>query len=247
MSLGAWAKETGRDGRRQLRQFRRVCDDIVTGRLRRLVARDADRAGPSFEPRISYSQPIRNSDGADEKRHNIRLARTLIEDRIFAPGDIWSFWHLIGRPAPSRGFRAGRSIVDGELVRDFGGGLCQLAGLLHVVAIRAGLGILESHPHSRDLYTPKTRYAPLGSDAAVAYAYKDLRLENPLDQPVSWRVEVAHDQIRVSLTSPRPLRAFDAEFVRHDASHQRLAVTYRYCPKTYRRELLRIARYRVEC
>lgn len=118
--------------------------------------------------------------------------------------------------------------------------------MLHLAAIRAGLEIPESHSHSRDLYTPRTRYAPLGSDAAVAFAFKDLRLVNRLDQPVTRRVRVEHDHIRVVLASPRPLRTYCAEFARHDASHQRLAATYRRDPTTDRRELLRIARYAVE-
>lgn len=234
-----------RTGRRVLRQFERVVGDCAEGRRSRLVGREAPVADGTFEPRLSSTQPIRDTEGAAQKRHNIRLAAEPLEDRVVAPGRIFSFWHLIGRPTAGRGFRAGRSIVGGELVREIGGGLCQLAGLLHVVGLKAGLGILESHAHSRDLYDETTRYAPLGSDAAVAYPHKDLRLENTLDQPVSFGVEVESDRICVTLTAPQPVDEFTTVFIRHDSRRRRLAATYRRCPKSGKRTLLRVATYLV--
>jgi vancomycin resistance protein VanW len=246
MNLLNQGKRTARELRRELRYARRVIDDARDDILDDLVGPDAAAPTRAFEPRLTSIQPVRKSAGATEKRHNIRLAASRIEPCVIAPGALWSFWHLVGRPAPSRGFQAGRSIVDGRVVRDYGGGLCQLAGLIHLASLRAGLGIVESHPHSRDLYDETSRYAPLGSDAAVAFAYKDLRVRNTLDQPVGWQIEVAKEHVAVSLLAPQPVEEHQVRFVRHDARTQRLAVTYRRCKVTGRRELTRISHYNIE-
>jgi len=63
------------------------------------------------------------------------------------------------------------------LALDYGGGLCQLSGIIYHAVLEAGLEILERHPHSLDIYTATTRYTPLGSDAAVVYGHKDLRFK----------------------------------------------------------------------
>jgi hypothetical protein len=94
-----------------------------------------------------------------------------------------SFWHVVGRPSVARGFLPGRSLLAGELRPDYGGGLCQLSGLIYYASLMAGLTIVERHPHSRDIYDEQMRYAPLGADATVAYGFKDLRVLSSLSFP----------------------------------------------------------------
>jgi vancomycin resistance protein VanW len=50
------------------------------------------------------------------------------------------------RPTSARGFLPGRSLLAGELRPDYGGGLCQLSGLIYNVSLMAGLEVLERHP-----------------------------------------------------------------------------------------------------
>jgi vancomycin resistance protein VanW len=104
----------------------------------------------------------------EAKIHNITLAIKGMNNLVIPPGTIFSFWHIVGRPTRVRGYLPGRSLVGGQLGPDFGGGLCQLSGLIYCTSLVAGLQILERHPHSRDIYDDQTRYAPLGADAAVA-------------------------------------------------------------------------------
>jgi vancomycin resistance protein VanW len=63
----------------------------------------------------------------------------------------FSFWQAVGRSTRSRGFVPGRSLLAVELRLDYGGGLCQLSGLIYYTSLMAGLEILERHPHSRDI------------------------------------------------------------------------------------------------
>jgi len=96
---------------------------------------------------------------------------------------------------------------------DFGGGLCQLSGLLYYVSLVAGLEVIERHAHSRDIYDDQTRYAPLGSDATVAFGFKDLRVLNTTPLPICFRVLVSHEMVRCDLCSPGSIEASTVEFV----------------------------------
>ncbi len=137
-----------------------------------LVAPGAQR---SVHPiRLALEQPL--GAAAHAKRHNILLAANALDGLPLRPGQVFSFWHVVGRPQLARGFVAGRSLLAGELVQDPGGGLCQLAGALYHLSLQGGLVVVERWPHSVDLYREEERYTPLGADASVAWGFRDLRL-----------------------------------------------------------------------
>ncbi|MEL6852958.1 MAG: VanW family protein, partial [Bacteroidota bacterium] len=142
-----------------------------------------------------------------------RIGIATLQNQVVQPGEIFSFWELVGPPTEKRGYQAGRAIQGGSLSAEVGGGLCQLAGILHYLALQAGWEIVERFPHSLDLYTEESRYAPLGADAAVAYGYKDLRLRNPHDSPGCFRLEVLPDALVATYCGEFPQQVFPVEFV----------------------------------
>ncbi len=182
---------------------------------RRRRDRGLDLMAPGVErcshpARLELEQPLGADAGA--KRHNIQLAANALAGRPLRPGQIFSFWHLVGRPLPARGFMAGRSLLAGELVRDPGGGLCQLAGALYHLALLGGLEVVERWPHSVDLYREDERYTPLGADASIAWALRDLRLRSQVE--LSFDVAIGPDHLRAALCSPHPLPRCDLRFAR---------------------------------
>ena len=108
--------------------------------------------------------------------------------------------------------KIGINIIKNKLDFDYGGGLCQLSGLLYHLAITAGLNVVERHPHSVDLYTEETRYTPLGADATTAYGYKDLRLLNNLKIPLCFRIKIEGDQLIGSICAAESLREYELKF-----------------------------------
>ncbi|MDR2186803.1 MAG: VanW family protein [Azonexus sp.] len=148
------------------------------------------------------------------KRHNLRLAATVLNNREISPGGILSLARLLGEPSAKRGYRHGRVLIGGSITQGEGGGLCQLSGLLYQLALQAGLGIVERHAHSHDIYTEDTRFCPLGSDATLVYGYKDLRLHNTLPVPVAFRIELTDDALTVALCAPQPIAPHQVEFLR---------------------------------
>lgn len=195
-------------------QLRRLAAYWLSGRSRMLVAacNAANPEAAAFPVRLSHQQPILPTDYVEAKTHNLTIAARRLENLPVPPEGILSFWHVVGRPGRSRGFLPGRSLLGGQLRPDYGGGLCQLSGLLYYVSLVAGLGILERHPHSRDIYDDQTRYAPLGADATVAYGFKDLRILNPTPAPICFRFLVSQDAVRCDLCSPDPIESTTIEF-----------------------------------
>jgi hypothetical protein len=117
---------------------------------------------------LEVVQDIKPSAFFEGKLANIGLGAKRLDGVVVAPGEVLSFWKLVGRPSAAAGFEIGRSIRGGAAGADIGGGLCQLSG----IAYEAGCGgseVVERHPHSRDLYAEEDRFTPLGLDATVVW------------------------------------------------------------------------------
>lgn len=203
----------------RLRLYIKIClrklIDTVTGRSARFVSYSKHRVerGASFNPQIVMTQPIYINEFSANKIYNLKLAIKQIENLTIQPGQIFSFWHLVGNPNKSRGYVIGRTLVQNELKASYGGGLCQLSGLLYLLALKAGLSVLERTAHSQDIYTEQTRFAPLGSDATVVYGYKDLRLQNNLPFSICFRFQVQDHAITAMLCAAEPVLEYKIEFI----------------------------------
>jgi len=137
--------------------------------------------------------------GSAERRHNIRLAASLLDYTLLYPGQSFSFNLMVGPVTASRGFRLAPVMLGEDLVPGVGGGICQVATTLFNAALSAGLPILERHPHSR----PVAYVAP-GRDATVAQYYKDLRFRNTTGQLLL--VRAGYDDHRVWFKLLGPIR-----------------------------------------
>ncbi|MDB5033145.1 MAG: Vancomycin B-type resistance protein VanW [Chlorobi bacterium] len=217
-----------RDIRRRGCEVRRLLSDTVSGSRGRFAGVEKDEVA---EARIALKQSITRSDHVEAKLHNMALAASAINGVRLRPDAIFSFWHMVGRPSAARGFLPGRSLLGGRLALDYGGGLCQMSGLLYHLALQSGLTVIERHPHTLDIYTEEERYTPLGSDAAVAYGFKDLRFVNTHRFPVDLRVDIAADSVAGFCCAPLPIPRRDIEFVRvRSAGGTSLVETWRSAP-----------------
>lgn len=200
--------------KRKGKVVQRYTFDLITGNLGNFVK--STPLSPQnlelFESQITIRQIIPNNSSLENKKHNLATAIACIENIPIQPGQIFSFWHLVGEASPQKGYRESRAIVNNQLQSEFGGGLCQLPGLLYSLILKAGLNPLERHPHSKDIYTEATRFAPLGSDATVVYGYKDFRFENTLSVPLCFRFTLLEEGIIAELCSPQPLEEFTIDF-----------------------------------
>jgi len=158
----------------------------------------------AFRYAITLTQEIKSSQTFDNKLHNILLASKRINKYVLEPNQIFSFFKVVGNP--NQDFKKSRTLVNGQLVEENGGGMCQVSGIIYQISLIAGLEILERHNHSVDIYTNETRFAPLGCDATIVYGYKDLRIKNNLPFPVQFKIEIKESFIHINLLSEKAIK-----------------------------------------
>lgn len=110
---------------------------------------------------------------------NIRLAAAHINNTVLFPGQVFSTRETAGPSTPERGYAMAAVIMDGQLVEDYGGGVCQVASTLYNAVLYAELPVLERSNHSVKVY-----YMDFGFDAAIAGDYMDLKFKNNLEYPI---------------------------------------------------------------
>jgi vancomycin resistance protein VanW len=205
--------------RQTVAQSRRVLRDWSAG-----VVFAQTRGGEQWPAWIELEQPVMPTALLENKLANIRRGVSLINMSLIEPGGIWSFWSRIGRPTTGNGFVEGRNLVGGQLVRQVGGGLCQLSSLIYHLALQGGLDIVERHAHSIDIYREEERFTPLGSDAAVVWGVKDLRLHNPHPFAVSIGCVLEGMRLAGQLGCGEAVPRRDISFVREDIAPGRVRV-----------------------
>lgn len=112
----------------------------------------------------------------EDERENIKLAANMIAGSVLEPDEVFSQNEVAGPYTEEKGYLEGEGYVGGEVVKDFGGGVCNVATTLYNTSILSDLEIVERHNHSMPV-----DYVPYGQDAAVAYGYKDFQFKNSTD------------------------------------------------------------------
>lgn len=135
------------------------------------------------------SRILRELHGVDmelqkNKAVNLRLAGEKIDGIVINPGETFSFWRLVGEPSEKRGYLDGLVIKSGKLEKGIGGGLCQLANLIHWLILNSPLTVTELHHHSDALFPDSGRRVPFGTGTGVFYKNVDYRFKNTSDRPV---------------------------------------------------------------
>ena len=121
---------------------------------------------------------------------NIALAASRIAGTTLNPEETFSFNEKVGKRTEENGFGKAAVILDGEFVPGVGGGVCQASTTLMNAALRAGLEITESRPHSLSV-----GYVPPSLDAMVS-EYSDLKFKNGYPFPVYVGAETGKNYVR---------------------------------------------------
>lgn len=158
---------------------------------------------PELPYKITIQQPILPSSTLAEKLYNLQYVADKISDFLILPGEVLSFWNVVGNPDKLKGSRC---IRNNKVAIEKGGGLCQAAGIIYHLSILSGLKIVERYNHSVDLYGDGPRACPIGYDATVLYGYKDLRVKNMTNATLRFKLIVEKDVICAELYSDIPLQ-----------------------------------------
>lgn len=167
----------------QLRLARRIADHRAAVRFAHVQQVDmrlpvvVARHGSILRRRLGATDPRLQ----ETKIVNLRLAASSLDGLVIRPGETLSFWDRVGPPSARRGFQDGIVLFGGEARTGTGGGLCQMANLLHWIALHTPLTVVERHHHGFDPFPDDRRVLPFGTGASVFYNYVDLRLRNDTD------------------------------------------------------------------
>ena len=108
---------------------------------------------------------------------NVALAASRINQKLIAPGEIFSFNRTLGEVSTGTGYKTAYVIKDGRTILGDGGGVCQVSTTMFRAALSAGLPIVERRAHSyRVGYYEQD--AKAGFDATVYSPSADLKFEN---------------------------------------------------------------------
>jgi vancomycin resistance protein VanW len=198
-----------------LKNFIRNTKDIFNGDATKMQLKNVKFKKDEFHfyKILSINQPLKINESNLNKLHNLSVAINKIKCFTIEPNQIFSFWKMIGNPSTQNNFLKSRTIINGKIEHAVGGGLCQLSGLLYYLALQAGLQITERHAHSVDIYTDEERFTPLGSDATVAYGYKDLRFCNPFNFSLKITITLTDTELQATLFATEHIKPITIEFI----------------------------------
>ncbi|MCW2791890.1 MAG: VanW family protein [Nocardioides sp.] len=153
---------------------------------------------------------------------NLRLASDRVDGLLIRPGETFSFNKVVGNCTRRKGYVEGMRLSNGDAVAGVGGGICQLANLLHWMFLHSPLTVVERSEHSFDPFPDKGRVLPWGVGCSIVYNYVDLVVRNDTATTFQLRVRVDDRHLRGELRADRPtdtsyrVEARNEQFLRLD-------------------------------
>ncbi len=136
------------------------------------------------------------------QRHNARLAAARLDGARIEPGEVFSFNDRVGTFSRDQGYRKAPVSYNGQLISDWGGGVCQVSTTLYNAALLADFDVVERNRHR---FCPS--YVPPGRDAAVAFSNIDLKLRNPHSFPIWIKARLDERFIHVDFLAAEDLKS----------------------------------------
>jgi vancomycin resistance protein VanW len=126
---------------------------------------------------------------------NLKLAAEKINGIVVKPGEIFSFWYLVGKTSAGKGYKEGMILKGGKIDKGIGGGMCQMTNLIYWMTLHTPLTVIERHRHGYDVFPDAGRTQPFASGATCFYPHLDLMIKNETDRPYQLVVEVGQEYL----------------------------------------------------
>ena len=181
------------------------------------------KKGPGIDPELQYN-----------KVTNIELAAARMDGTVIRPGETFSFWKLVGKITPRKGYKNGRVLVGSKIQPGIGGGLCNLVNTMHLLVLHSPLDVTEFHSHS-DALAPDEggKRVPFSAGTSISYNSVDYRFKNNTDQNIQLRLWVADENLYGELRSEKEvptryeLTEEDHHFHKEGEKYYRISRIYR--------------------
>jgi vancomycin resistance protein VanW len=156
---------------------------------------------------------------------NLRLAAARVDTLVIGPGETFSFNRVVGNCTRRKGYVEGMRLSNGAARPGVGGGICQLANLLHWMFLHSPLTVVERSEHSFDPFPDNGRVLPWGVGCSIVYNYVDLVVRNDTDTAFQVLVTVGERLLEGELRAASPVRHSYQVFA-HDEQFLRLGQRY---------------------
>ncbi len=137
--------------------------------------------------------------------NNIHVLADALDGTLLAPGETFSFNETIGPRTAEKGYQEANAIVNGELVPQLGGGVCQVGTTIFNTVFFSGLPVVERHNHS--LYIS---HYPKGRDATVSWGGPDFKFKNDTEHWVLISTSYTDSSVTISLYGTDP--GYDVDY-----------------------------------
>ena len=202
-----------------------------------MIAHDKTDVDLKYLIKSHYSPIERKLTGVNpvlqkSKRINIEIASSKINKLIIHPNEVFSFWKIVGEPSYQNGYREGLVITNHGFKSGIGGGLCQMANMVHWLVLNSPLEVIELHHHTDALFPDADRRIPFGTGTSVAFNNIDYRFRNNTDADIellTWCKDgVLMGEIRSSIEFPYHYRIVEEGnyFVKEKEDYYRISKVY---------------------
>jgi Uncharacterized vancomycin resistance protein len=142
----------------------------------------------------TFSTTVSQAAQFAKRNKNIRIASEAIDGQIIERGDVFSINAATGEHTIEKGYEPAGTYVNGVLVEEPGGGVCQVSSTLYNAVIFAGLNTTERYAHSVE-----PAYVKPGEDAMISYNAHDMKFENNTIDSIGILATLAEGKLTVSI------------------------------------------------
>lgn len=177
---------------------KRMIDEVNKGKLDNeiwTVLKIVDPEGTSVKSKYKYVSVFETWTTDNEKRNsNINLACRGINGIIVKPGQEFSFNNTLGERTEEKGYDFAPAYLEGQVVEELGGGVCQVSTTLYNAIFGAGLTTTYRKSH-----TFEPAYITPGLDATVSFHGPDYRFINNSEYSVGIKATYAKQKVKVEI------------------------------------------------
>lgn len=153
-----------------------------------------NQIGTEAFPNLLATYSTSFSTSNSNRTTNIRLASNKINRVVLMPGEEFSYNKVVGKRTVQAGYKEAAAYLDGKVVNDIGGGICQVSSTLYNTVLRANLEIIKRSNHRFS-----TGYVPLSTDATVSWGGPEFVFKNSRKYPVKIVSSVNGGKIKIDV------------------------------------------------
>lgn len=131
--------------------------------------------------------------------NNIHTLVDALNGTLIAPGETVSFNETVGERTAAKGYQEANAIVNGKLVPQLGGGICQVGTTIFNTVFFSGLPVVERYNHSQYI-----SHYPKGRDATVSWNGPDFRFKNDTENWILIATAYTNSTVTISLYGTDP-------------------------------------------